>query len=69
MRSETEKSHPRTNTNLGEFLTTFRGIGLCRFSLNARHQGNGPYGFLLKVIWTNGSQISPKVLVYTDIGP
>ena len=30
---------------------------------------SGPYGFLLKFIWTNGSQISLKVLVCTGIGP
>ena len=28
-----------------------------------RHQGIGPYRFPLKFIWTNGSQISVKVLV------
>ena len=29
----------------------------------------GPYESPLKFIWANSSQISPKVLVYTSIGP
>ena len=35
------------------------------FAMKTRHQGIGPYGLPLKFIWTNGSPISLKVLVYT----
>ena len=48
---------PRTNTSLwGNFWQIFMVIGPYRFSLKTRHQAIGPYGFLPKLIWTNGSQ-------------
>ena len=54
----------------GDFWQTFRAIGPYRLALKTRHQGICPYEFALKLIWTNGSQISLKLLVvYTGIGP
>ena len=42
----------------GNFWRTFRSIGPYRLSWETSHQGIGPHGFSLKLIWTNGSQIS-----------
>ena len=67
------KSHPWTNTSLGgNFWRTWRAIGPYEFSWKQRQMGPLVHtNFSLKFIWTNGSQISLKVLVYThnSIGP
>ena len=49
----------------GRLLMSFKGHCPTHTSLEARQRAIGPYEFSLKVIWTNGSQISRKVLVYT----
>ena len=53
----------------GKLLTNFQGHWSVLICPETRHQGIGPYGFPLKFIWTNGSQISLKVLVYIGIVP
>ena len=37
--------------------------------LENKAKGIGPYNVALRLTWTNGSQISQRVLVYTGIGP
>ena len=66
------KSHPWTNAStLGSnFLTNFQCHWCIRISLKTKHLGViGAYEYLLKFAWTNGPQISLKVLVCTGIGP
>ena len=47
----------------GRLVTNFQGHRSIQISPGNKAQGIGPYEFLLKFIWTNGSQISLKVLV------
>ena len=51
------------------FWRTLRAIGPYELPWKQGKGDIGPYEFPLKLMWTNGSQISLKVLVYTGIGP
>ena len=66
----TGQSHPWTKTSLGgKRSTNFKGHWSIWISLKTRQRGHWSIWISLKFIWTNGSQISLKVLVYAGIGP
>ena len=64
------KSHPWTNTSVGETLEELSGP-LVHTNLPRKRYGPmiGPYEFPPKSVWTNGGQSSLKVSVLTGIGP
>ena len=66
----TGKSHPWTNTSVGETLEELSGP-LVHTNFPRKRYGPmiGPYEFPPKFVWTNGAQSSLKVSVLTGIGP
>ena len=64
------KSHPWTNTSVGETLEELSGpLVHTNFGGNSYGPIIGPYLFLGKFLWTNGPESSSKVSPYTGIGP
>ena len=66
----TGKSHPWTNTSVGETFEELSGP-LVHTNFPRKRYGPmiGPYEFPQEKVWTNGAQSSPKVSVLTGIGP